>query len=114
MIRVVLGWWLRWTGGLLLVVWVRMLMLGRRLMLRSLRLLGERAMEGHRARIDMAVGQRGVMGRARGELPWSSTVLAVLIEVNELLMPHEEIANVHVSILWRARVERVEEGRGSE
>lgn len=89
MIRVILGRWLRWAGRLLLVLRVQMLMLGRRLMLRSLRLLGDRATEAHRTRIDEAIGQRGVMGRARGELPWPSIVLAVLIEVNELLMPHE-------------------------
>lgn len=82
------------------------LLLLRMLMLRSLRLLRKRAVEAHGARINVAIGKRGVMSRARGQLPRPTVVLVVLIEVNELLVPNEEIADVHVSILWRERIER--------
>jgi hypothetical protein len=35
---------------------------------------------------------------SRGQLPWPVVLLAALIEMNELLVPHQKIADVHVSI----------------
>lgn len=80
------------------------LMLWWWLVLRSLGLLGKGAVESHGATgIDVAIGKRGVVSRAGGELPWASIILVVLIEVDELLVPHEKITNVHVSILSPGR-----------
>ena len=43
------------------------------------------------------------MAGTGGELSRSAIVLAILIEVDQLLMPHEQIPNVHVSICCQHR-----------
>jgi hypothetical protein len=78
-----------------LVVWMLML---RGLLRRRLCLWSARTEDSHRSRIAVPIRKRRLVRSTRRKLSWSSIVLAVLVEVDELLVPHEQIADIHVSM----------------